>query len=222
MSKKYQKLGADEDAGDSKELDLSTAAPDQLNPSSGIEMQVKTFSVKILLKEAHLPLAGLTDLSTVGQLKIEIEKLTNVAPHSQRLIFAGKQLKVDDKTMKSFNIVENSSIHLFPIPPKPVVVGETPTATAIPTPSTMNALSDLILPAYPIPHSDQSIHFDPEISQHCREVRLWSVILIFLSTMTLFNYFSNALSTGKMEKILFLSFTDECSSSNLIAPFYSI
>ena len=51
MSKKYQKLGADEDAGDSKELDLSTASPDQLNPSSGIEMQVKTFSVKILLNE---------------------------------------------------------------------------------------------------------------------------------------------------------------------------
>ena len=94
MSKKYQKLGADEDVRDSKELDVSIS-PGELKSPSEVEMQVKTFSVKILLKEAHIPLAGLTDLSTIGQLKIEIEKLTNVAVNSQRLIFAGKQLKAD-------------------------------------------------------------------------------------------------------------------------------
>ena len=44
--------------------------------------------------------------------------------------------------------------------------------------------------------NDQSIHLDPVISQHCRDVRLWSVILVFLSSMTLFNYISYALSTG--------------------------
>ena len=195
MSKKYQKLGVEEDPDGSKGLDLSEpVAPLE----SAVVSLTSNFTVKILLKETNLQLPGLTDLTTIGQLKIEIEKLTNVAVNSQRLIFAGKQLKADEKTLKSFNIVENSSIHLFPIPIRPPeAIGENaaaaPVAVAVPVPSTMNSLSYMI---YRHGDNDQSIHLDPVISQHCRDVRLWSVILVFLSSMTLFNYISYALSTG--------------------------
>lgn len=209
MSKKYHKLGGDEFPGDSKGLDLSESV---LPTAQAVDSLTGTFSVKILLKETNIQLPGLTDLTTVGELKIEIEKLTNIAVKSQRLIFAGKQLKADEKTMKSFSIVGNSSIHLFPIPPKPTeIVGDAPTATPIATPSTMNSLSNLILPSYPAGvNNDLSIHLDPEISQHCREVRLWSVILVILSSMTLFNYISYALSTGKSCGIFAILFIIIC------------
>ena len=198
MSKKYQKLGIDEDPDGSKGLDLSESA---MPIATAAISSTSNFTIKILLKETNLQLPGLSDLTTVGQLKIEIEKLTNVAVNSQRLIFAGKQLKADEKTLKSFNIVENSSIHLFPIPIRPPeAIGENagaaPLAVAVAVPSTMNSLSYMIYRQGD--NNDQSIHLDPVISQHCRDVRLWSVILVFLSSMTLFNYISYALSTGNL------------------------
>ena len=198
MSKKYQKLGIDEDPDGSKGLDSSESA---MPLATAAISSTSNFTLKILLKETNLQLPGLSDLTTVGQLKIEIEKLTNVAVNSQRLIFAGKQLKADEKTLKSFNIVENSSIHLFPIPIRPPEAsGENavaaPLAVAVAVPSTMNSLSYMIYRQGD--NNDQSIHLDPVISQHCRDVRLWSVILVFLSSMTLFNYISYALSTGNL------------------------
>ena len=50
MSKKYQKLVGDEETGDSKELDLTDTST-TAKVVSEVEMQTKTFSIKILLKE---------------------------------------------------------------------------------------------------------------------------------------------------------------------------
>ena len=73
MSKKYQKLGVEEDPDGSKGLDLSEpVAPLE----SAVVSLTSNFTVKILLKETNLQLPGLTDLTTIGQLKIGIEKLT--------------------------------------------------------------------------------------------------------------------------------------------------
>jgi len=54
--------------------------------------------------------------STILQLKESIAVITTIVPIRQRLIFSGKQLKPDDKTISSFKIIDNSSIHLFPLP----------------------------------------------------------------------------------------------------------
>lgn len=181
----YQKLVGDEETGEREDVTVGAASSNPLGPDNGI--QIKTFGVKILLKEACLQLPNLNDQTTVGQLKAEVETLTKITVNCQRLIFSGKQLKPDDKTIKSFNIVANSSIHLFPIPTKPVVensaeaVADGGTAQA----STLNTISSILSTHYP--DNDQSISNDPEISQHCREVQLWSIILILLSCMTLFN-----------------------------------
>lgn len=41
------------------------------------------------------------------------------------------------------------------------------------------------------------IHYDPQIGQSSREVKLWSLVLLFLSGMTLFNNISFFTSTGR-------------------------
>jgi hypothetical protein len=188
MSKQYQKLGRDEEMGEVNKPSTTQSAP-------GIELQAKSFKVKVLLKETCLQLLGLTDETTIGQLKIEIEKLTAVAVESQRLIFSGKPLKADEKTIKSFNITENSSIHLFPIPPRAPIIEATALESGVTT-SSLHPIATLLQSSTYPTDNHQPIHFDPEISQHCREVRLWSVILVFLCSMTLFNNISYALSTG--------------------------
>lgn len=97
-------------------------------------------------------------------------------------------MKEDEKTLKSFNISENCSIHLFPIPKRTPVIDSTTGVENL----TANPISNVSSSSsYQTP-----IFFDPEISQHCREVRLWSVMLVFLSSMALFNNLSHALSTG--------------------------
>ena len=182
MSKKYQKLDVEE----------KVVIP---QPTSAVENSSnETFSVTILLREAHLCLPNLTDHTTVGQLKAEVEKLTNVTIHCQRLIYCGKPLKLDDKTMKSCNITPKSSIHLFPIPiikPADVVAveigGESTTTPGVVLSSIMTGVR---------PNDNQSIHSDPVISQNCQYVRVWSLLLVFLSTMTLFNTLSYVLSKG--------------------------
>jgi hypothetical protein len=214
MSKQYQKLDLDfdEETGDVKKVMSGSKKQYQKLDSDEIEMNIESsesadindkssemkipdngFAIKILLKEQCLHLNGLFDQTTIGQLKIEVEKLTNVAVSSQRLIFSGKPLKIDEKTLKDYNIVESSSVHLFPIPVKdPSAV-----ATEVIT-STVNPINALIQPSsssYAI-EIQHPINFDPEISQHCREVKLWSILLLFLSSMTLFNNFSYFFSTG--------------------------
>ena len=182
MSKKYQKLDGEEKAV-------------LAQPASAVENSPnETFSVTILLREAHLCLPNLTDQTTVGQLKAEVEKLTNVTVQCQRLIYCGKPLKLDDKTIKSCNITPKSSIHLFPIPvikPADVVAveigGENSTAPGAVLSAVMTGGR---------PNDSQSIHSDPVISHHCRYVQLWSVLLVFFSTTTLFNTLSYVLAKG--------------------------
>jgi hypothetical protein len=216
MSKQYQKVDFDEETGDvngdvkkvmtgskkqyqkldSEELDLNTKSSESTDKNNKLyEMKIPDngFAIKILLKEQCLHLTGLFDQTTIGQLKIEVEKLTSVAVISQRLIFSGKPLKTDDKTLKDYNIVESSSVHLFPIPVKD-------TSSAVATEvvsSTVNPINAIIQPSssYSI-EIQHPINFDPEISQHCREVKLWSILLLFLSSMTLFNNFSYFFTTG--------------------------
>jgi Ubiquitin family len=202
---RYIKVGADEETGHSGNQDDQVTVNAETESQVG-EATVSSFTLKVLFKEKSIPVEGLSTDSTIAQLKSAVENVTEVSASDQRLIFAGRPLKPDDKTLSSFKIVDGSSIHLFPIP------RNIPTVSArVVDESGTNAdgSSDGANARHPIPFAQlyaldaeirahRPVHFDPEVSTHVREVRLWSVILSFVCTMTLFNNISFNLSTGKL------------------------
>ena len=224
---KYQKVGTtvpDEETGEiirNDAVPIETVGGNQ--PSESNEKQ-EQYTLKVLHKEKVHTLLGLMEQSSVGQLKIEIEKVTSVEVADQRLIFSGKSLKPDDKTLAFFKVTSNSSIHLFPMPPRSerlVIASDT---GLNPNDTDSNAahmgIASINFALNPGMRNSNiahyPIHFDPQVSMHSREVRLWSVILVFLCFMTLFNNISYNLSTGKFGKNSFdviISVSDTVSYS---------
>lgn len=169
-----------------------------------------SFHIKILVKEQHHDVKGITASMTVAQLKLAVEVVTQIPPSQQRLIFAGKPLRPDDKLLSTFNISRSSTIHLFPIPvavPAPANQSQTGVFASILNPLQPNTQPGAVQATnvHPTggrgmgmdPVSHLPIHFDPVISQHAREIRLWSYILVFLSSITLVNNISFMLSSGE-------------------------
>jgi hypothetical protein len=50
---------------------------------------------------------------TVESLKYKIAENENISPAQQKLVFAGKILNDDKKLLESYDIVENSVIHMI-------------------------------------------------------------------------------------------------------------
>lgn len=53
------------------------------------------------------------ETDTVGELKNQIRDKTGIPIIEQRLIYMAKQLNDNDKTLKDYNITNNSTIHLL-------------------------------------------------------------------------------------------------------------
>lgn len=196
-SNKYRPVGGEEDPQDAQEY-IELAPLTEKND----------FNIKVLLKESSHIFSNLHPGSTVLELKNAIEAKFEVPPARQRLIFAGKQLKPDDKQLSFFKVTNNASIHLFPIP--------IPTAVSVPVASdssTNNPLQYTTATAMNDFHHSP-IYFDPFVTQTTREVRLWCIILIFLSGMTLFNNISYMTTTGRIVIFILLQFT-QCLSGRL-------
>jgi hypothetical protein len=215
---RYQRIGNDEsgleNAMEMSSLSEPSAPPvEQTNPLVPRESG-ESFAVKVLLKEKTFELTGLTNDMQIGAFKSAIQGVTSVQPAHQRLIFAGKQLKPDTKTLGEFKIVAGSSIHLFPLP---VATPPIPVANAVETggatynPITAQGVSAAATAAAEDGH--RPIHFDPYINQTSREVKLWCLILMFLSAMTLFNNLSFVTSTGMLR----FYFSLKCRCSVLIS-----
>lgn len=218
---KYQKLTT-ESEGDSTSSDAITMNPllmmnrasshieNRVTKDAGTKMlEESSFRVKVLFKEKSFDIIGVTAESTVQQLKEKIEKATNVSANIQRLIFAGKNLKPDNQSLHSFKITDNASVHLFPLPTPEasrVVVAETSNnnphhVSGINVVGTNSAVINAVSVS---PHQDSTshahIHFEPDVSHSAKEVKLWCIILLFLSALTLFNYINvigNFLATGQ-------------------------
>ena len=158
-------------------------------------------SLKIHCKERCYDLQVPASM-TITLFKQELVRLTDIPTHRQRLIYSGKLLRPEDKTIDFFKIPNQAAIHLFPLPETTVL----PTATAVPTATAADANSNnnthtpmpSVLPRRQSTlNTPTTAHFDPTIQQYGREVKMWCSVLLLLSTFTLFNNFSYFTTTGK-------------------------
>lgn len=154
--------------------------------------EAECFTLKVLNKESSVDITGLVPSSTVSDLKEVVQKEHRVDAHLQRLIFNGKPLAPDEKTLIYFGIKDQSVIHLFPRNPPPSAEG----STAITLNPLLN-ISNNEMEHFNIA-AHRPIHFDFLVSQSIREVRLWSYILLIISSMTLFTNLSVFASTGEL------------------------
>jgi hypothetical protein len=160
------------------------------------------FKVTVLNKEKSYEISSLTNNTTISELKILIASITGVDVLQQRLIYSGKRLDSDNKTLNDYKITKTSVIHLFPIPVANLVTPSNQTSPDNPSTvynpvlglTTNNSQSHLNSTHSPI-------HFDDLVSQHSREVKLWSFILVFLSAMAILDVISAALSNS-LSKLL--------------------
>eukprot|EP01031_Cornospumella_fuschlensis_P028911 gene28911-34889_t len=140
----------------------------------------------------------------------------------------GKPMRPDEATLASYKLTDNAHIHLFPIPIQPVNL---PVATPSATPSApTNFPYPRAQPTHPpttlfnveidTHHHLTPVHYDAYISHHGREVKMWCIILLFLSTISLFNNLTYFTATGKfghgaLDSVVFLLDTT-CSALGLV------
>jgi hypothetical protein len=149
-----------------------------------------SFIVKILLKESSFEIKNLKASSTVNDLKAAIFTVTELPAERQRLIFSGKHLKPTENQLSSFRIKDGSTIHLFPIP----VVRTIASHDNIPVADLHNPLALGLRPPQIAVHTP--LHFDRNIGQTAREVKIWCLILSFLSLLTLFQVVNYSATYG--------------------------
>lgn len=205
-SQQYQRVNND-DSADLNAIELGdvTVSPLQQNEMQSAEKlsetQPTSLTVKLLLRERTFEITGLSPNDTVLRLKEFAASATEIPPQRQRLIFTGRSLAPDDKPLSFFKIPNNASVHMFPLPvSSPAAVS----AVAAPGASTVSTTALNVRAAGSGQHDayvdgmHTPMHFDPSVAQHGREVKLWSMLLLFLSTMALFNNLSYYSATGKL------------------------
>jgi hypothetical protein len=228
--KGYHRIGDDEQEDKSAE---------QLNPiisDSSISVSPPS-TLRVLYKEHTLEIKDLSGQTTVAELKERIATVSEVPSIRQRLVAAGKSLQPDELSLAHFKLVDYASIHLYPRPVQvPVATGAAsassssssdPSGAVQVTPSVALAFS-----ARPPEHrlrqyagleresfAMNAAHGDSYILQTGRELKLWSMLLIFLSAISLFNnlsYFSATgnFGNGSLDSLVFL--LDTVSSPSFV------
>lgn len=169
-----------------KVIELQSISP---SPQSSQQESNSCIVIKILLPDKTIQIKTLTINSTIQQLKEIIHTQLKIPLNQQRLIYCGKPLTPDNKVLNDFKIMNDSVIHLFP---KQSLAAAAPSA---PSNETMSPFHQITIPqlnaARHLP-----IHFDTEVGQSIREVKMWSYILVIISAMTLFSNLSFLGSTG--------------------------
>ena len=151
---------------------------------------------------------------TLLDLKTAIESECQVPEPQQRLIRNGKMLKALQKTLAELELDDESTVHLFPIPQavaSPVASGPG-TATQATNVQGMAPAGSLAPAGASFADNDQSMgghghpltivrgetpHLNPWFQNTCREVQMWSMILMVLSLLTLTNNLSVFMGTGE-------------------------
>ena len=140
------------------------------------------FTVRVLFKEKHYEFN--VDLNfTVGALKKLIASgISDALVELQRLIFNGKMLNDDDRTLDSYGIRDKSVIHLFPrsvaVAINPALVGEN-----VQPLDSNNALRSFDF-SMNNPGSRSILgqtHLEMILLRHSREIRIFSYMLFIIS-----------------------------------------
>eukprot|EP01039_Chlorochromonas_danica_P008490 gene8490-9357_t len=222
-------------------IEMATTITSSTSTLSTSQTSTPPTTLRLLYKEEAHEITGLSGETTVAILKEKIGRLCPVPLDRQRLIASGRQLRPDDAPLSTFKLVTGAAIHLFPLPPpQPVVAvsvtdnttSSTTQVTAVPANTnnnnnnnTFNASTRRSRPpgfsAYELEGiTITPMHFDASILETGREVKVWSVLLIFLSAVSLFNNLSYFGSTGKfgsgnLDSFVFLLDT-ACSAAGMV------
>jgi hypothetical protein len=86
-------------------MDILPVTDEWLEKGPTIQIFVKTLTGKTIMFKAY-------ENSTVLDLKEWIRTVQDIPLVDQRLIFAGKMLEEDDKTLESYNVLKESTVHL--------------------------------------------------------------------------------------------------------------
>jgi hypothetical protein len=199
-NKGYQRLDSREAPSSGGDTEMTGIAHDVDTVNGIVSSRDDSFLLKVLFKEKSFEISTVQSSSTIADLKVAIEAATTIPPGLQRLIHAGKQLKPDSKSLADFKIISGASVHCFPLPSPSTL---TPVAALVDGTSSSSgnvAYNPLNLSATSATTTDvihRPIHFDPYVIHTSREVKLWCLILMFLSGLTLFNNLSVMSTTGK-------------------------
>ena len=112
--KKIDNQDVDEEQEDEINVGLSTNVEDVNNNNSEKNTE-NTFNIRLKVPgEKEVVVLLPSSETTVQNVKAYVEEKTGTKVKCQRLVFAGRVL-VDKNTVGSYNIVNNSILHLFPI-----------------------------------------------------------------------------------------------------------
>lgn len=189
------------------ELDRKYKLLDEISINEENEIENDLIKIKILQQDKIFIINNLTSQTTILQLKERILKEYKINILQQRLIYCGKPLQPNEKILNDFNIKNDCIIHLFirPLNNTTSNSNNNSTASAAPSSNNNNNTSDIVNPLHNITTTFNNnsdvihhlpIHFDPQIGQSLREVRMWSYILVIISAMTIFSNLSYLGSTG--------------------------
>jgi len=196
---------------------LNSDNPDDVEMAN-INSNDDKFNVTILSKEKQYPIQNVTTSMTLSEFKERVKEATDIEIIQQRLIFAGRRLDVNTKTLLEYKITQPCTIHLFPIPIANLASSSsssssssstTVAASALPQNGRSTQNSMLITdPSFGGDFGGHTpMHFDENVSLHSREVKLWCLILMFLCIMDLMDIMSALLTDpgGTLYLLLFIS-----------------
>eukprot|EP01041_Mallomonas_annulata_P009744 gene9744-20266_t len=166
----------------------------RLDENLVIQPDGEQFSIRILCKEKSHAIDSLSVQSTVKDLKNNILGQLEIPLECQRLIFNGKILQPEDKSLESFGIQNNAAIHLFP---KQVINKPVPIAEAVPSTDIINPIHNVHSESFTTTGAThQPVQFDPFIVRTRNEVKLWCYLLLMTSSFRLFGALTTIAATG--------------------------
>lgn len=198
----YKRL--DENANPEPILD-EKPAPETLS------LESDSYKLKVLCKEKAHNITNINSKSTVAQLKNVIFTEVGISVDCQRLIFNGKLLNEDNKTIESYGVHSDGVIHLFPrlpianstpsnTPPNTVVVSAenvNPMHDYGPTSgSTFGAPTATFSNPLARPHMAAWHQYDANVSRSGEDVKAWSYLLLLTSSFRFFGIVSSIIATG--------------------------
>lgn len=188
--KKYEKV-VDADNTDGDDLDL------ELNENIAVRVKIPDDKVRELTFKAS---------DNLGSLKAAIEGETGIEASKQRLIFFGKMLLDDNKTLSDIGIKNQDFVHLMPIPkhlqPSRMTVAEA-------------NMEDAVNPGF---GTDYINTLSQEEYFELVELNLWRARVRLLSSLMLFYYFLQSmgnLSLWLHPQEMNMRFTENHHPSNL-------